>query len=245
MTTLVLGPSLGTTAATCWGPVTRLLGWDLDVVALELPGHGGDTSPVPEALTVAALAERVLALVKGPFLYAGDSIGGQVGLQLLLDAPDRVLGAVLCCTGARIGTPESWAERIAQVRASGTASLVAATASRWFGPTFIERHPHRASALLHALRDTDPTGYAALCHALAAFDVTDRLGEISAPVIAVAGAHDAVCSPELVGQVAAGVQRGRLVVLDDVAHQAPAEAPERVAEIIRSLAEQIQEEGRR
>lgn len=235
----MLGPSLGTTAATCWGPVVELLEADLDVVALELPGHGADTAPVPDTLTMADVAARVLDEVDGPFVYAGDSIGGQVGLQLLLDAPGLVLGAVLCCTGARIGTPESWAERIAQVEASGTASLVAATAGRWFAPTFLEDQPDPASALLHALRDTEPRAYVGLCRALAHFDVRDRLGEITAPVVAVAGAHDAVCPPELLAEVADGVCHGRLVVLDDVAHQAPAEAPLDVAAIIRGLVAEV------
>ncbi|PRY14637.1 alpha/beta fold hydrolase [Kineococcus rhizosphaerae] len=239
MTTLVLGPSLGTTAATCWGPVTDLLRAEFDVVAWELPGHGADRSAVPDELTIADLAQRVVDAVPGPFLYAGDSVGGQVGLQLLLDHPDRVLGAVLCCTGARIGTPESWAERTAQVRGSGTASLVAATAARWFAPGFLERQPDRGAALLHALRDTDPAGYVAVCGALARFDVRDRLGEIGRPVVAVAGAHDAVCPPESLREIADGVQDGRLVVLDDVAHQAPAEDPQEIARIVRELAEEV------
>ena len=239
MTTLVLGPSLGTTAATCWGPTTAHLGADLDIVAWELPGHGGDRRPAPGELRIEELAQQVLGAVDGPFVYAGDSVGGQVGLQLLLDAPDRVLGAVLCCTGARIGTPESWAERIAQVRGSGTGSLVSATAARWFGPGFLERSPAAGSALLHALRDTSDEGYAAVCSALAGFDVRDRLGEITAPVVAVAGAHDAVCPPDSLREIAEGVQRGRLVVLADVAHQAPAEAPLEVARAITELAQEV------
>ena len=177
--------------------------------------------------------------MEGPFLYAGDSVGGQVGLQLLLEHPDRVLGAVLCCTGARIGTPESWAERIEQVRRSGTASLIAATAGRWFAPGFLERHPDRGSALLHALRDTGVAGYTAVCAALAGFDVRERLGEITAPVVAVAGAHDQVCPPELLQEIADGVRHGRLEVLPDVAHQAPAEDPREVARLIRELAKEI------
>ncbi len=175
----------------------------------------------------------------GPFLYAGESVGGQVGLQLLLDAPDRVLGAVLCCTGATIGDDTVWRDRIAQVRASGTASLVGASAQRWFAPGFLERQPERASALLHALRDTSDEGYVAVCRALAAYDVRDRLAQIAAPVVAVAGAHDPVCPPDLLREIADGVQQGRLVVLDDVAHQAPAEAPEEVAMTVRGLAKEI------
>jgi 3-oxoadipate enol-lactonase len=238
MTTLVLGPSLGTSAAACWGPTIALL-TDLDVVAWELPGHGRDPGPAPTNLTVADLAARVLEVVDGPFVYAGDSIGGEVGLQLLLDAPDRVLGAVLCCTGARIGDESMWDTRIAQVRASGTASLVTASAERWFGEGFLEREPARVSALLHALRDATDEGYVAACLALRSFDVRQRLGEIAAPVVAVAGAQDPTCPPAVLEQLADGVVHGRLVVLDDVAHQAPAEAPEAVARIIDELAQEV------
>jgi 3-oxoadipate enol-lactonase len=239
--TLVLGPSLGTSADACWGACAALLRDEpdgFDVVAWELPGHGTDRGPVPEQLTIADLAARVLDRVDGPFLYAGDSVGGLVGLQLLLDAPERVTGAVLCCTGARIGDEETWTQRIAQVRASGTASLVTATAGRWFGAGFLEREPARGSALLHALRDTDEAGYLAVCGAIAAYDVRDRLTEITSPVVAVGGAEDPTCPPASLAEIADGVQHGRLVILDGVAHQAPAEQPEEIARIIRELAKE-------
>ena len=239
MRTLVLGPSLGTSADACWGACAAFLSEDFDVVAWELPGHGSDRGPVPPDLTIEDVAAGVLAEVEGPFLYAGDSVGGQVGLQLLLDAPDRVLGAVLCCTGARIGDDDVWRDRVAQVRASGTASLVAASAQRWFGPGFLEREPERASALLHALRDSSDDGYVAVCGAIAAYDARDRLAEITAPVVAIAGAEDPVCPPDLVREVADGVKDGRLVVLDGVAHQAPAERPDEIARIIRELDEEV------
>jgi 3-oxoadipate enol-lactonase / 4-carboxymuconolactone decarboxylase len=239
MTTLVLGPSLGTSADACWDACAALLRDEFDVVAWELPGHGADRGPAPEDLTVEDLAARVLEQVDGPFLYAGDSVGGEVGLELLLVAPDRLLGAVLCCTGAKIGDEAMWTERIAAVRASGTASLVTASAGRWFGPGFVEREPERASALLHALRDATDEGYLAVVHALAAYDVRDRLGEIEAPVVAVAGAHDPTCPPDTLREIAEGVRHGRLVVLDEVGHQAPAEAPDEVALIIRGLAKEL------
>jgi 3-oxoadipate enol-lactonase/4-carboxymuconolactone decarboxylase len=239
MTTLVLGPSLGTSAAACWGPTTDLLGDGFEVVGWELPGHGDDRGPVPAYLTVADLAARVLDAVDGPFLYAGDSVGGETGLQLLLDAPDRVLGAVLCCTGAKIGDGQMWDHRLEQVRRGGTASLVEATPARWFAPGFAEREPARADALLRSLRDATDEGYAAVCHALAGFDVRDRLAEIAAPVVALAGREDPVCPPDVLREIAEGVQHGRLVVLDDVSHQAPAEAPDEVARIIHELAQEV------
>ncbi|WP_370288238.1 alpha/beta fold hydrolase [Nocardioides sp.] len=255
MTVIVLGPSLGTTGPTLWsGVATRLLDApagapQLEPMAWDLPGHGGERRPVPAELTMADLARRVLDDLDergvDRFHYAGDSVGGAVGLQLLLDAPERVLSATLLCTGARIGTAASWQERAAQVRASGTPSLVAASAARWFVPGFVERQPDAASALLHALSDADDAGYAAVCHALEHFDVRERLAEIAAPVLAVAGAHDVATPPDSLREIAEGVQAGRLVVLDDVAHLAPAEAPEQVARLIRDHVASATDAGER
>ena len=156
---------------------------------------------------MADLAEGVLALVADvqeqrgdagtPFAYAGVSVGGAVGLQLLLDHPDRVTAATLVCTGARIGDATSWSTRVEQVRKSGTSGLVSASAERWFATGFMEQHPSRASALLHALADAADAGYVQVCGALAAFDVRDRLAEITQPVLAIAGAQDPVTPPAL------------------------------------------------
>ena len=240
---LVLGPSLGTSATTLWGACARRLSDSFDVLAWDLPGHGHNATVGDEPFTMAELAAGVLAVVDellvergapgGPFSYAGNSVGGAVGLQLLLDAPDRVRDAVLLCTGARIGDEALWAERIGQVVESGTSGLVPASAERWFGPGFMDRHPDTASALLHALRDTSEVGYVQVCRVLRDFDVRDRLSEIEAPVLAVAGRHDVVAPVALLTAIAGGVRGGELVELDGVAHLAPAEAPAAVAELIR------------
>ena len=233
MTTLVLGPSLGTSATALWGACAALLADEADLVLWDLPGHGSDRGPAPTPLTVQVLAARVLDLVEGPFAYAGDSVGGAVGLQLALDAPERVESLTLLCTGARIGSPEGWLERVGLVGRSGTSGMVEASARRWFGSGFLEREPARGSALLHSLADTDDAGYIAVCQALARFDVTARLEEITCPVLAVAGSEDEVTPVAGLRQIADGVPDGRLVVLDGVAHLAPAERPDEVARLIR------------
>ena len=231
---LLLGPSLGTSADTLWAPAARHLRAHLRVVAWDLPGHG--RSPSAEPFTVADLAAAVLALADrlgaDTFHYAGDSVGGAVGLQLLLDAPHRVTSATVLCSGAKIGTADGWDDRAATVRAGGTAAVLAGSAQRWFGPGFVDHQPDRAAALLGALRDTDPESYAQTCEALAAFDVTDRLAEIETPVLAVAGSHDVPTPPESLQRIASGVRNGRLAVLDGVGHLAPAESPAAVAELI-------------
>jgi 3-oxoadipate enol-lactonase/4-carboxymuconolactone decarboxylase len=232
---LVLGPSLGTSSDTLWSEAGAALAEEFDVFAWDLPGHG-QAEPAHAEFTVADLAESVLAaldsVTSGRFAYAGDSIGGAVGLQLLLDHPDRIAAATLLCTGARIGTPESWAERATLVRDHGTEALVADTPARWFAPGFPERRPDVAGRLIEALRKVDPESYAWACGALGAFDARDRLGEIDVPVLAVAGAHDVRTPVASLREIAEGTRGARLVVIDDAAHLAPAEAPARVACLI-------------
>ncbi len=243
---LVLGPSLGTSAVTLWSAVAAALADDFQVVGWDLPGHGtnSDSDPDLGTVSVASLAADVLEAVDAlgtdlrppAFHYAGDSVGGAVGLRLLLDAPERVLSATLLCTGARIGTAESWQERIDSIRASGTPALVTSSAERWFGPGFVDREPAAASALLHALSDADDAGYAAVCGALAEHDVRDRLGEIRGRVLAIAGSHDVATPPATVREIADGVPGARYVELPGVAHLAPVEAPVEVAGLIREHA---------
>ena len=158
-----------------------------------------------------------------------------MALQLCLDVPDRVLAVAACCTGARLGEPAAWLERAERVRAGGTAVLTAETPARWFAPGFSEHRPELAARLLAELAAVDRNGYAAACLALAGFDLRSRLAEISTPLLAIAGAQDTVAPPSLLNHLATGVAHGRPVVLPDVAHLAPAEAPEAVAELIRDL----------
>ncbi|GAA4703710.1 4-carboxymuconolactone decarboxylase [Nocardioides conyzicola] len=240
---LVLGPSLGTSATTLWGACATGLTDVFDVVAWDLPGHGHNRGVPEEPFTIAELATGVLRVVddvltergepRGSFFYAGDSVGGAVGLQLLLEAPDRVVAAALLCTGAQIGSEEMWTGRMSQVALSGTPVMVSSSAERWFGPGFVEREPERASALLHALSDAVDEGYVQVCGALAAYDVRDQLGRVRVPVLAVAGSVDVATPPDKLREIAEGVPDGRYVELEGVAHLAPAEAPEVVARLLR------------
>jgi 3-oxoadipate enol-lactonase len=245
---LVLGPSLGTSVTALWQDVVSLLVGDIDVIGWDLPGHG--SAPAPDAadlagLTVADLARSVLDVVDraqtergdsgAPFWYAGVSVGGAVGLQLLLDAPDRLRGAVLICTASRFGEPGPWLERARLVETAGTPTQVVGSTQRWFGPGFVEREPEVVLRLLADLQTADRFGYGAVCRALAAHDLRSRLTATSVPVLTIAGEHDVPAPPSGLEEIARAVGASRAEVLDGVAHLAPAEAPARVAELVREL----------
>jgi pimeloyl-ACP methyl ester carboxylesterase len=55
------------------------------------------------------------------------------------------------------------------------------------------------------------------------------------PVLTIAGEHDVPTPPAALEEIARAVGAVRAEVLDGVAHLAPAEAPVRVAELVREL----------
>lgn len=230
---LLLGPSIGTTADLLWGDVARHLADDFHVVGWDLPGHGSNTSVPAERFDAAELAAAVLEVADGPFFYAGDSIGGVVGQQLCLDAPERVRAAAVVCSSPRFGDAQMWQDRAALVREQGTEAVVEGSRERWFPPSFTDRRPEVVYGLLQSLRDADDEGYAGCCGVLETFDSRDRLSEIGVPLLAIAGAEDGAAPVDGMRQIADGVQHGRLVVLDGIGHQAPAEDPATVARLLR------------
>ncbi|GAA3685795.1 hypothetical protein GCM10022237_50330 [Nocardioides ginsengisoli] len=237
---LVVGPSLGTTVDRLWSGVAAALpGWN--ILGWDLPGHGASPSVdrlVP-AFTLASLADAVLTSVAEvvgdvPFAYAGDSIGGAVGLQLALDHPDRVTSLAVLCSAPAFGAPSAWHERAALVRAEGMAPMVASSPGRWFGSALLaaaDRERRIADAVAD-LAAVDAESYARACEALAGFDIRPRLGDLRVPLLAIAGADDLPTPPSVMADLVAAVPTGRLEVLDGVGHLAPYEAPEEVAALL-------------
>ena len=237
--TLVVGPSLGTSVVALWSGVARRLAGIYHVIGWDLPGHGASPRP-RDAFSIDDLAGSVIKVVEDkigrrPFTYAGVSVAGAVGLQLLLGHPERIVSAALICTAARIGDPDDWQSRAQVVRSAGTGEVVALAIRRWFAPGFFERDPASAQALLDTLRRVDDDGYARTCEALAEFDARHRLGEIDTPIVAVAGANDIATPPDSLRYIASNVTRGRFVEVAQAAHLAPAEQPDRIADVLAKL----------
>ena len=220
---LVLGPSIGTTID-LWEPQLAALAASWRVLRYDLPGHGGS-----EVLhgTMGDIAASVAALLDALGLervaYGGVSLGGAVGTTLALEYPERIGSLVLCCTSARFGDPAAWHDRAAKVRSGGLEPLADMFVGRWFTPGHTESGFAR-----EMLTKVDAEGYAACCEALAAFDVRDRLGEVRAPTLVIAGAEDIATPLDHAETLAQGIHGAELVVVPGAAHLANLERPEPV-----------------
>ncbi|HKT44678.1 MAG TPA: alpha/beta fold hydrolase [Gaiellaceae bacterium] len=213
--TLVLSNALGTSRQ-LWDAQVPALAPRVRVLQYE---HGARSS-------VGELGADVLRMLDDADVerasFCGVSLGGAVGMWLAAHAPERIDRLVLACTSARFDGADSYRERAARVRVEGTAPFVDVTLDRWFTPRFRDRDRFR-TMLLEAPRDA----YAACCEAVAAWDFRERLGEIEAPTLVVAGAEDPATPPEHARTIAGGIPGSRLVVLDECAHLANVEQADR------------------
>lgn len=231
---IVLGPSLGTTTD-LWASVVPALAATHRVLRFDLPGHGFSPK-ASDAFTIEEVADAVIGVVDSIsvdiFHYAGISLGGAIGLALAVNHPARLASLAVFCSGAKIGTFDAWTERAAGVRASGTPSLVAGSAARWFAPDFLSRDPKTGARALNQLLDIDDESYALACEALAVFDQTDTLSGIRTPVLCVSGQFDAVTPSSQLQALAAAIPGARAVELAGVAHLPSLERPLEVGALL-------------
>ena len=225
----MLSGSLASTTA-MWDPQIAALG-DFEVVRVEHPGHGD--APMIELRDVGDLARHVLARVKAErFSFVGLSLGGAVGMQIALDAPERIDRLVLACTAARFATSESWEARIALVRSGGMAAVADEVLPRWFTPRFADVERFREMFL-----SLSPETYVRYCELLRDLDLQGALGAIEAPTLAIAGAEDPTTPPRELESLAAELPYSNVVVLDHAAHLANVERPDEFnAALLRHLA---------
>jgi len=127
--------------------------------------------------------------------FCGLSMGGMIGMWLGINSHERLKRLVLCNTGARIGTPETWNARIEAVRKNGMKPVASAVVERWFSPAFRQKAPATISNTQKMLEETNPDGYLACCAAVRDFDCRDQLSRIRIPALVIAGTHDPATPP--------------------------------------------------
>jgi 3-oxoadipate enol-lactonase len=231
---LVLSSSLGTTMA-MWDEQAAALRERFRLVRYDHRGHG--ESPVPPGpYRLEELGRDALALLDRlgveRFSWCGLSLGGMVGMWVASEAPERVERLVLCCTSARLGPPEMWAERAAKVRQGGMEAVADAVISRWFTPGFHEEHPETFAWAKEMLLGTPPEGYAGCCEAIRDMDLRGRLDEVRAPTLVIAGADDPATPSEHAGLIRDAIPDALLEVVPQAAHLANVERP---GEVTRAL----------
>ncbi|MDF2818817.1 MAG: 3-oxoadipate enol-lactonase [Stenotrophomonas rhizophila] len=207
--------SLGTDLS-MWHPQVEALSAHFRILRYDRRGHGLSTAP-PGPYDMTALGADVVSLWDHLGVqrshFCGLSIGGLTGQWLGINAGDRLQTLTVAATAAKIGTPENWQARIAQVEQGGLAPLRSGTAERWFTPSFAATHGAFIDDILQRFESTSLAGYMGCCNAVGTADFRDQLDRITVPTLAVAGADDPVCPPADLQQIAVGVAQGSTVTV--------------------------------
>ena len=218
-----------------WSEVASILKPDFRVVCYDKRGHGlSESGPdrcemADFGRDLAALLD-VLGIVRASIV--GMSIGGMIAQELYRQRPDLVAALMLCGTAAKIGTDESWDERIAAVGRGGIESIAGSVLERWFTADFRSRRAPEFAGIRAMLTRTPKQGYLAACGALKRADLRPYAGLIEAPTLCLVGDEDGSTPVALARQTAGLIKGSRFEIIAGAGHLPNVEKPAAVAELI-------------
>jgi 3-oxoadipate enol-lactonase len=231
---VVFANTLGTDLRV-WDRLLPLLPPGLRIVRYDMRGHGLSAAPDGDYWMgdlVADAAGVIDALGISGAVFVGLSIGGAVAQGLAAERPDLLRAVVLSNTAAKIGTEQSWRDRIAAVRAGGIEAIADGVMEKWFTRRFHAERPDELRLWRNMLTRTPLDGYVGCGAALAGTAVRDSTAGLWLPVLAVVGADDGSTPPDLVRETAESIPGARFEIIRGAGHIPCVETPDALAALI-------------
>lgn len=242
-------PGTGRAVVFCNSLGTDLRLWDLvraalpdgvPVLAIDKRGHGLSSGLSDRIASLATdVADIADWLGLSDALVCGVSVGGQIALELASARPDLVRGVILSNTAHRIGTPELWASRMGEVEQGGLPAISDAVMTRWFSPEWRRSNPVDLEGWRTAFERGHAQGYLAVCAALRDADLEAQARSLRCPTTCIAGQEDGATPPHVVRGLAEIIPGAQLVELEGVGHLPAIEVPERMAQIILEMRDEL------
>ena len=223
-----------TQTARSWGRFATLVGAGRELVRVDLPGHGGSSEVHADLVRGGELLAEAASSGDAPFDLLGYSLGARVALHAALLAPPGLRRLVLIGGTAGIEDPVRREERrrrdealADELEADLDGFLTRWVAAPMFAglrdPGLDERRRNTEQGLASSLRLAS-TG----CQE----PLWGRLGELRAPLLSIAGAHD-VRFALAAARLARGAPAGTFSLVPGAGHAAHLVQPELSALIVR------------
>ncbi|MCK5213328.1 MAG: alpha/beta hydrolase [Dehalococcoidia bacterium] len=208
----------------------------VDSEAVNLPGHlsDGEACSSVEEYTKWLRGYLLKKGYSNPVL-AGHSLGGAIVLQYALDYPQNVGGLILAGTGAKlrvaphvlqaiengIKDPDSWMREFIEPQLRYIVDRVVGFATRETGmDSNLRQAVQDETAMVGALVQVNDF------RACDNFNIIDKVKEITAPTLVLAGSWDVLTPPKYGAFLAENIAGARMVVIEGGTHHFFAEKPE-------------------
>lgn len=206
------------------------------VVAAELDGTARPiVSELKASDTMQGLARDVLEKAPRRFALAGLSMGGYCALEIMRQAPERVVALALIDTSARPDGDEAKANRERQIERAATAypDVIEELLPKWVHPSRLQE-PSVAGVVRAMAHDTGPETFARQLRAIMSrADSRPLLGSIRCPTMVIAGKDDALLPLDVHQELAAGIPGAGLTLIPECGHLSPLERPTETASALK------------
>jgi pimeloyl-ACP methyl ester carboxylesterase len=221
-----------------WPPRLRKLP-NVDVYALDLPGHGRSGGRPRESIQGYAEIVRTFAEAVGlkRFFLSGHSMGGAIAQTLALEHPELLEGLILVGTGAKLRVAPAILEGIKNDYQSA-AELIA----KWAYSSTPD--PHMLELYVRGMLQVPAESTYEDFVACDRFDLMARIPEITVPTLIVCGEEDRLTPPKYCEYLRSHIPGAELKLVPHAGHMVMVEQEETVAEGISEFIARIAE-GRR
>jgi 3-oxoadipate enol-lactonase len=221
-----------------WRQVAEAFADGFSVLCYDKRGHGlSDLGSPPYAMSdhVDDL-ERIIDLVgRKSAVICGLSVGGLIAQGLAERRPDLVRALVLCDTAHRIGSDDSWNQRIDAVLSNGVTAIADGVLERWFTPHFRAERRAELAGCRNMLIRQPAEGYAGTCAALRDADHTEMVKRVAVPTLCIVGDGDGATPPDLVRSMADLIPGAEFAMIEGAGHIPCVEKPSELIALMKDF----------
>lgn len=177
------------------------------------------------------LAAAILAKAPAEFALAGFSMGGYIALEIMRQAPERVLKLALLDTSPYADREEQTAfrkQKMEEARKSGKASIASIFASLMYQDRY-EDNDLVAAVFAMDKNNTVESFINQQRAIISRSNSTPWLSSISCPTLILCGRQDALTPLSVHQEMADKIPRATLVVIEQCGHASTMERPEEVS----------------
>ncbi len=210
----------------------RILANQVQIVLLDLPGHG-ESESLDDEISVSRFANVIAKFIEllglRTVVPVGHSLGGAIAIQLALDYPRLLRGLILVGTGAKLGVLPAILEGLeTQFEAVIDLTIGQLGFASGVNPKLVEL------AKAECLRCKPAIGHADFV-ACNDFDVRDRIHEIKVPTLVVVGEEDRLTPVKWAQYLADNIRHAQLKIIAGAGHLVMLEQPTKFNKAVNSF----------